>query len=188
MKAIFSMSSDGAISNLDNPYSLIINSKEELNHFRRMTSGGVVIMGANTFETLNRTPLPDRRNIVLSQTAIYDGVESFGSIDAMLPALKGEDAVWVIGGGQTIQHLLPYISEFVITIWDFDAKSLIPSDKLIMLGSKTQLAIKRASAHRKINTIYATAPELNIPDAIKGDIVVVDNDLYDPTLLCDLTS
>lgn len=42
------------------------NIKEDMQHFRDMTSGGIVIMGRNTFESLGNKPLPNRVNIVLT--------------------------------------------------------------------------------------------------------------------------
>ncbi|MDO5344032.1 MAG: dihydrofolate reductase [Candidatus Saccharibacteria bacterium] len=40
----------------------------DLAHFKHLTSGGCVIMGRKTFESIGRKPLPNRENIVISST------------------------------------------------------------------------------------------------------------------------
>jgi dihydrofolate reductase len=39
--------------------------KEEMDHFRNVTSGQIVVMGQKTFESIGR-PLANRTNVVLS--------------------------------------------------------------------------------------------------------------------------
>lgn len=43
--------------------------KEDLKRFKQLTTGHTVIMGRRTFESLPKGALPNRRNIVLSQTS-----------------------------------------------------------------------------------------------------------------------
>ena len=40
---------------------------EELKYFRKTTLNKVIIMGSNTFMSINCKPLPDRQNIVLTK-------------------------------------------------------------------------------------------------------------------------
>lgn len=81
----------------------------DLRHFRELTSGGTVVMGRRTFESLPDAfrPLPDRRNIVLSANPDYEapGAEVRASLDAALAACGGE--CFVIGGGATYAEALP---------------------------------------------------------------------------------
>lgn len=81
----------------------------DLRHFRELTTGGTVVMGRRTFESLPDAfrPLPERRNLVLSSDPDYDapGGEVMTSLDAALAA-AGEDC-FVIGGGATYAEALP---------------------------------------------------------------------------------
>jgi dihydrofolate reductase len=72
----------------------------DLRRFRELTTGGTVVMGRKTYESIPERfrPLPGRRNLVISRTARYDGVEVFRSVAAALEACGG--SCFVIGGGQ----------------------------------------------------------------------------------------
>jgi dihydrofolate reductase len=80
----------------------------DMKHFRELTTGGTVVMGRKTYESIPARfrPLPERRNLVLSSTlSALDGAEVFGSLDAAL-ADAGDDC-FVIGGGATYAEALP---------------------------------------------------------------------------------
>jgi dihydrofolate reductase len=80
----------------------------DIKHFRELTTGGTVVMGRKTYESIPARfrPLPERRNLVLSSTvSALDGAEVFGSLDAAL-ADAGDDC-FVIGGGATYAEALP---------------------------------------------------------------------------------
>ena len=63
--------------------------------FKRVTLGATVIMGRLTWESMNRRPLPGRRNLVV--TRIPDrAIECFPDLDTALLATTGD--VWLIGG------------------------------------------------------------------------------------------
>lgn len=66
------------------------NNPEDLGNFKRLTTGGAIIMGRKTFESIGR-PLPNRRNIVLSsQDMTRQGMESFDSIEMLQRTLQAE--------------------------------------------------------------------------------------------------
>ena len=81
----------------------------DLRRFRELTTGGTVVMGRATFESLPDAfrPLPDRRNIVLSSRRDYspDGAEVFDGLGAALAACP--DGCFVIGGDATYRQALP---------------------------------------------------------------------------------
>jgi dihydrofolate reductase len=82
----------------------------DMKHFRELTTGGTVVMGRRTWESIPERfrPLPGRRNIVLSSRgagASLDGAEVYGSLESALAA-AGTDA-FVIGGGATYAETLP---------------------------------------------------------------------------------
>ncbi|MDD5197634.1 MAG: dihydrofolate reductase [Candidatus Gracilibacteria bacterium] len=81
---------------------------EDLQNFKRLTTGGTIVMGRKTFESIGR-PLPNRRNIVLSSQGIEkEGIEIFRSIDAMIQILQKEgiDKVFIIGGQKIYEEFL----------------------------------------------------------------------------------
>ena len=49
------------------PWSL----PDDLTRFKRVTLGSTVVMGRRTWESLPRTPLPGRPNVVLSRDPAY---------------------------------------------------------------------------------------------------------------------
>ncbi len=80
----------------------------DMRHFRELTTGGTVVMGRKTYESIPERfrPLPERRNIVLSSSAPrLDGAEVHSSLESALAA-AGTDA-YVIGGGATYAETLP---------------------------------------------------------------------------------
>nr|AIA17873.1 Dihydrofolate reductase [uncultured bacterium] len=69
----------------------------DLAHFKQITSGGTVLMGLNTYESIGRA-LPGRQNIVVSHKPIdIPGVTVVNSLEDAYKAAKGE--IFIIGGG-----------------------------------------------------------------------------------------
>ena len=87
---------------------------EDMQRFKRLTTGHPVLMGRGTYETLS-TPLTKRRNVVLSSHPI-DGVETYPTIAGAFDALRNEGDVYVIGGGRIFAQLLTSASELRLTI------------------------------------------------------------------------
>jgi dihydrofolate reductase len=69
----------------------------DMKRFKRLTAGATIIMGRNTWDSLPKKPLPERRNVVITSRAI-EGVECFASIEAALATCSGD--VWFIGGAR----------------------------------------------------------------------------------------
>ena len=69
----------------------------DLQHFKKVTSGHIVVMGYNTFLSIGRA-LPNRRNIILSQEPV-EGLETYESIESMMKHLESEDIdqIFIIG-------------------------------------------------------------------------------------------
>lgn len=90
------------------------HSSEDLQRFKRLTINSTVIMGRGTWESSMPTPLPKRKNIVLSQTMIQPSDESCivcNTIQNLIDTVKKDSHVWVIGGVKTLWTLREYISE-----------------------------------------------------------------------------
>ena len=92
---------------------------EDLQYFKRVTTGHTVLMGLHTFASIGR-PLPNRRNIVLSDKEIdpIPGVEFAGSLHEALTRSKQptpSDEIFVIGGGEVYRQTLPLANKLYIT-------------------------------------------------------------------------
>ena len=92
---------------------LLFHIKEDMQRFRALTSGGTVIMGRKTLESMpGGNPLPKRRNIVITRNPGFShgGVEVARSVQEALDLVSGDDGdkVWVIGGGEIYAAMLPH--------------------------------------------------------------------------------
>ena len=101
MKGILVAVSPEGIIGKDN--SIPWHYSADLKRFKRLTLGKTVIMGRRTWESLPVKPLPDRRNIAITQSSL-DDVECFSSIDDALATCEGD--VWFIGGAGIYQEAL----------------------------------------------------------------------------------
>lgn len=72
----------------------------DLKRFKELTTGGTVVMGRKTWESIppKFRPLPNRRNLVVSRNNGVDGPEVFRSVEAALEAAAQN--CFVIGGGE----------------------------------------------------------------------------------------
>ena len=71
----------------------------DLKRFKELTSGHTIIMGSNTFRSLPKGALPNRRNIVLSRKdKEFPGCETFSSLEEALANCTNEEVVYIIGG------------------------------------------------------------------------------------------
>jgi dihydrofolate reductase len=90
---------------------------EDMAHFRRVTTGHVVVMGRKTFESMGR-PLPRRTNVVVTRQPdwVADGVVVAHSLEAALEVSSGFNGdVMVIGGGEIYRQAMPYADAQVLT-------------------------------------------------------------------------
>ncbi|MFC1687509.1 dihydrofolate reductase [Patescibacteria group bacterium] len=98
---------------------LIFRIKEDLQHFKKMTSGHPVIMGRKTFESIGR-PLPNRTNIIITRNADYQA-EKCVIVDSLEEAMQraadvDQEEVFIIGGGQIFEESMPVADKLYLTI------------------------------------------------------------------------
>ena len=86
---------------------------EDLRYFSKITRGNgnnAIIMGKNTWNSLNQKALPGRTNIVLSTTLTHDLEKAIllkSISEATAFCLERQfDTVWIIGGSQIYNHFL----------------------------------------------------------------------------------
>ncbi len=94
---------------------------EDLKHFKRLTTGAVVLMGTRTMESVRR-PLPGRTTLVLTRKpreaeARWMGVGGAATLDGAvsMTAALGHDNLFVAGGGVVYGLALPHADELLLT-------------------------------------------------------------------------
>ena len=100
-------------------------------NFKKITTGNVVIMGRNTFESLpNKNPLPNRINIIITSDKSYhiksnENAYIVSNIEDAIDLCKSmfNDKKWYVIGGASIykQFLsLNMVDEMILTVVDDD--------------------------------------------------------------------
>lgn len=93
----------------------------DLKHFKEVTTGKTILMGARTYNSLGRN-LPNRKNVVLTRgnTALVATPDA--TYPSLAEAIRGERNFIVIGGEHIFEEALKYRPEvFHITIVDINA-------------------------------------------------------------------
>jgi dihydrofolate reductase len=116
---IVAMDNNGGIGK-DN--TLLWRLPADMEFFKKMTTGKIVIMGRKTYESIPEKfrPLPDRHNIVITTKLGYNAkgctvCSSLGG--AMLEAEKLGDEAFIIGGGEVYRLVMEseIVDEMYIT-------------------------------------------------------------------------
>jgi dihydrofolate reductase len=111
------------------------HNSADLKWFKQHTNNSTIVMGRKTWESLPVKPLPNRENIVVTSGLIKgpDVVVDMRSFYKILPQIKFQKDVWIIGGAQLIEHCLDIIDEFYLSRIQciYDCDTFLPAD-LIM--------------------------------------------------------
>jgi len=93
----------------------------ELRLFKSITMGHHIVMGRNTWESIDRL-LPGRTTVIVTRRPDYrvDGAIIASSLDGALDACKGDDEIFVIGGAQLYAAALPRADRLYLTVVDAD--------------------------------------------------------------------
>ena len=96
---------------------LLYHLSADLKHFKALTTGNTIIMGRNTFLSLPKGALPNRRNIVLSRQKGIDfpGCDTFDSLEAALASCQPDEEVFIIGGAMLYAKALPLADRLCVT-------------------------------------------------------------------------
>lgn len=87
----------------------------DLKHFKDLTTGGAVIMGRRTYESIGR-PLPNRQNIVISRQSFeLEGATVVDSLEKAYAAVEPGKEAFIIGGGQIYQLAMDSIDRIYAT-------------------------------------------------------------------------
>lgn len=109
---------------------LLFHLPNDLKRFKQITFGHAVIMGKNTLFSLPKGPLPNRRNIVITDIPgeTFDGCETVYSIDEAVEVVRNEQLAFVIGGGMIYRQFYPIAGKLFLTMahQDFEADTFFP--------------------------------------------------------------
>ncbi len=164
---IVAYSKNGVIGNTGTiPWRL----SDDLKRFKTITSGHTIIMGRKTFESIGHA-LPKRRNIVVTRSKTYkaDGIEVANSLQMALDLAKGDNEVFIIGGGEIYKEALPKVQKIYATIID----KTIEGDTTFPRVNLNRWQLDELEKHTNVafNYYYATytrrskKPELYFIDA-----------------------
>ena len=88
----------------------------DLKRFKQLTTGHTIIMGSNTFRSLPKGALPNRRNVVLSRSSKdFPGCDVYTSLDKALKSCQPDEDVYIIGGASIYNQMIPYVDKVLLT-------------------------------------------------------------------------
>ncbi len=88
----------------------------DLKRFKALTTGHTIIMGRNTFLSLPKGALPNRRNIVLSRsTKDFPGCDVYSSLEEALKHCTPDEDIYIIGGASVYRQALDIADRLCLT-------------------------------------------------------------------------
>ena len=88
----------------------------DLKRFKALTTSHTIIMGRNTYLSLPKGALPNRRNVVLSRTTKeLPGCDVYPSLQAALQSCKPDEDIYIIGGARVYEQALPLADRLCLT-------------------------------------------------------------------------
>ncbi len=99
---------------------------DDLQNFKKLTTGQVVIMGRKTFESIGKA-LPNRLNFVV--TSNPENVNAYGIClfenleKAIKKARETDKEIFIIGGGKIYEQSIELADELIITEVDYNGKA-----------------------------------------------------------------
>ena len=88
----------------------------DLKRFKQLTTGHTILMGLNTFKSLPKGALPNRRNCVLTRsTKELPGCECFASWDEFLLTCQPDEDIYIIGGASIYRQFIGKADRLCLT-------------------------------------------------------------------------
>jgi len=88
----------------------------DLKRFKALTTGHTIIMGRNTFESLPKGALPNRRNVVLSRiTKELPSCEVFPTLEEALRSCRSDEDIYIIGGARVYEQAIRFADRLCLT-------------------------------------------------------------------------
>lgn len=168
---------------------LAVRFKDDMSHFKLKTMGRVVIMGSNTFKSMNCVPLHNRINIVITHNAwqykkckisefkhpIYSKVSKLKnlyfvkSVDAavklglMLSNIIHSKELYVIGGAQIYEQMWDYTDAFIISVTNVENKKwFVNACACIEHDNLKSLDILKTEEYEYSGTLFFHGEAINV--------------------------
>lgn len=101
---------------IGNENKLLYWLPNDLKRFKSLTTGHTIIMGRNTFDSLPKGALPNRRNVVLSRTVSeLPGAEVFADLQSALASCSDTEDIYIIGGESVYRQAMPIAHRLCLT-------------------------------------------------------------------------
>ena len=101
---------------IGNGNKLIYWLPNDLKRFKALTTGHTIIMGRNTFDSLPKGALPNRRNVVLSRSVKeLPGCDVYASLDEALAHCAPDEDVYIIGGASVYEQCMDKADRLCLT-------------------------------------------------------------------------
>ena len=105
---------------------LLYDIPEDMQHFKEITTGHTVIMGENTFHSMQDRPLPNRVNIILTLNKDFKAENCLvaHSMEESIEMGKAQNngEIFFIGGGQIYRQALASADKLYLTVVDDEPK------------------------------------------------------------------
>ncbi len=109
---------------------LLCHLSTDLKRFKEITTGHTVVMGLNTWISLPRKPLPNRRHIVIAPEKVFEhpDVEFAHSIEESIGKMDKDKENFIIGGGMVYTSFMDYAQTIMLTVFqkEFEADTFFP--------------------------------------------------------------
>jgi dihydrofolate reductase len=128
----------------------------DMRRFKELTSGGTVVMGRRTWDSIPERfrPLPGRRNLVVSRNGC-EAPEVFRSVEAAIDAAGGR--CFVIGGGEVYAQALAHADRVYATEVDADVEGDVLFPPLDGWACVEEGAAIEENGHRHVLRVYERA-------------------------------
>ena len=88
----------------------------DLKRFKALTTGHTIVMGRNTYLSLPKGALPNRRNVVLSSTiSELPGCDVYPTLDAALKSCRPDEDIYIIGGARVYEQAISMADRLCLT-------------------------------------------------------------------------
>ena len=88
----------------------------DLKRFKALTTGHTIVMGRNTYLSLPKGALPNRRNVILSTTVSeLPGCDVYPSLDTALKSCRPDEDIYIIGGARVYEQAIGMADRLCLT-------------------------------------------------------------------------
>ncbi len=141
---------------------------EDLQRFKRLTTGHALLMGRKTFESIVHQfggPLDNRRNVVLTsrnKLEHYPDIETYSHIEDAMEALRDEQRIFIGGGGAIYGQFLDRADRLELTLVDgeYEGDTFFPTYEHLVGDVFKTVAIENRDGYRFVT--YARVTERSL--------------------------